>query len=291
MPKKSFFKISFFALMVISLSVNGLSKEEIPVVTSAWASAPPRIDGLNQDWADVPLISQQYGVNIGFKNDEKYLYILFVFTDPKYLTSIESTGMTVYFNTEGVKKREHAINFRKMYLTSDQFINWMENNKGPLTEEQKKAYRANPSYVMFYCGIIGKGSKEITKAEESEKILPASFRIGSQQKTFIYEFAIPLEKATESAPGIGVQPGATLMLDFDWGGWSRELKEAVVSGLSAAATRAKDQRASDDLTGGGGDPSDVARMRMGDAPEMAAMRKRKPKQYDIWVNLKLAEKQ
>ncbi len=291
MAKKSSFKILFFVLIVISLSVNGFSKEEIPVVTSAWASAPPLIDGLNQDWADIQLISLQYGVNIGFKNDEKYLYILFVFTDPKYLTSIEATGMTVYINTEGVKKREHAINFRKLNLTADQFIKWMENNKGPLTEEQKKGYRAHQSYLMFYCGIIGKGSKEIVKAEESEKILPASFRMGSQQKAFIYEFAIPLEKATELAPGIGVQPGATLMLDFDWGGWSRELKEAAISGLSAAATRARDQRASSDLTGGGGDPSDVSRMRMGDAPEMAAMRKRKPKQYDIWVNLKLAEKQ
>lgn len=291
MAKKSFFKVSLFVLIVISLGIKGIGKEEAPIATSAWALVPANIDGLSQDWTDVPLIPQKYGVNIAFKNDEKYLYVLFVFTDPKYLTSIEATGMTLYFDTQGTKKKDSGINFRKMYLTAEQFIAWMEKKEGPLTEEQKRLYRANKAYVMFYCGIIGKGSKEILKAEESERIMPAAFRIGTQQRTFVYEFAIPLKKETELAPGIGTQPGATIAIGFDWGGWSKELKEAVISGMSAAATRAQDQKASMDLKGEGGDPADAARMRMGDAPEMAAMRKRKPKQYDLWMSLKLAEKQ
>jgi len=290
MREKSFFKISFLLLIIIFLSINSLGKEEV-TLASLWASVPAQIDGLSQDWQDVPLISQKYGVNLGFKNDEKYLYILFVFTDPKYLSSVESTGMSIYFNPEAEKKKESGINFRRISLAADQFIAWMEEKQGPMTEEQKKAYRVHKSYLMFYCGILGKGFKQIMRADESEKILPAAFRIGGQQKTFIYEFAVPLEKATQLASGVGARPGETLTIGFDWGGWSKEIKQAVASRMGDEASKARDQRASDDHTGEGGGGQDARRMQMGDAPEMAAMRKMKPKQYDLWLNLKLAEKQ
>jgi len=204
---------------------------------------------------------------------------------------VELTGMTIYFNPEGQKKKGHGINFRKIMLTADQFIDWMEKNKGPMDEEEKKKIKVHDQYWLFHSGIIEKGVKDIVTAEESERITPAVFRMARQQKAFIYELAIPLERATKLAPGIGTKAGESLSVGFEWGGWTQELKKVVASTMGATGSKARDQRASDDIAGkGAGDPRGVSRMRMGDSPDLARMRKRQPKKYIFWMDVKLAQK-
>lgn len=291
MAKRRLFKISLLVLMAFAISSFGLSKDKGEVITSDWAATPPTIDGLSQDWEGFPLISQKYGVKLGFRNDEKYFYVLFVFTDLKYLTTGEMTGMTLYFNKQGEQKKGRAINFRKIQLTADQFIAWMEKNKGAMSEEEKKKIKAHDAYWLFHSGIIAKDTEEIVTAEESERITPAFFRMVREQKTFTYELAIPLERATELAPGIGAKPGESLAIGFEWGGWTKDLKQLVASQMGAAGSRARDERAADDPAREGADPQDVRGMGWTDRPELAAMRKSQPKKYMFWVNVKLADNQ
>lgn len=278
-------------LLALAVSAAGLgaSAKDAPIV-SQWAESPPRIDGAADDWAGTELAPQTLGVQVGFKNDDKYLYVHFLFTDPKALTSVEATGMTLYFDLQGKKSKDHGINFRRLQMTADEFIAFMEQKQGPLPEAQKQQYRTNPRYFVFYYGMIGKGVKQIQPAVEREGILPAVFRYGRLEKALLYEFAIPLERAAELAPGIGTQPGQTVKVGFEWGGWSRNLQQFSASQFNQMATMARSDRPSDDPTGEGGDPGGVSGMRMGDSPDIAAMRKMQPKKYDIWVDVGLAAK-
>jgi hypothetical protein len=287
---KKIFSMIAFSLILASVSVATAYAEDQPIA-STWASAVPKIDGLKQDWEGTPLTSQKHDVQLGLQNDGQYLYILLVFTNPKNLSSIAQTGVTFYFDNEGKNKKDSGINFRRLQLTADEFIAMMEEKQGPLSAEEKAKYKANPSYSVFHYGIIHKSSKEILNADEAEGILPAVFRFGQEQMALCYEFAIPLKKATEMAPGIGTEAGKALALGIEWGGWSRQLKQSVASSMADAQMRAQDARGSEDLKGEGGDPSEVGGMRMGDAPGMAAMRKRQPKKYDFWVNIQLANTQ
>ena len=289
MAKRQLFKISLLVLMAFAITTFCFSKDKGKVITSDWAATPPKIDGLSQDWQGIPLVSQKYGIELGFRNDEKYFYVLFVVTDLRYLSTCEMTGMTLYFNAPGEQKKGRAINFRKIQLTADQFIAWMEKNKGPMSEEEKKKIKVHDAYWLFHCGIITKDTEEIVTAEESERITPAVFRMVREQKTFTYELAIPLERATELAPGIGTKPGESLTIGFEWGGWTKDLKQLVASQMGAAGARARDERAADDPAGEGADPRDVRGMSWDDRPELAAMRKRQPKEYILWVNVKLAD--
>ncbi len=291
MAKRRLIKTSLLVLMAFAISAFCFSKDKNDVIASDWTSTPPKIDGLSQDWEGVPLISQKYGLELGFRNDEKYFYVLFVFTDLKYLTTAELTGLTLYFNTLGEQKKGRAINFRKIQLTADQFIAWMEKNKGPISEEEKKKIKAHDAYWLFHSGIIKKDTEEIVTAEENSRITPAVFRMVRNQKTFTCELAIPLEKATELSPGIGTKPGENLTVCFEWGGWTKDLKQLVASQMGAAGSRARDERAADDPAREGGDPQDVRGMSWSDRPELAAMRKRQPKKYLLWVDVKLADKQ
>ena len=281
-------RLWMMTLAVAAAGANASGKDS-PVL-SQWVDSAPRIDGAADDWAGMQLTPQTLGVQVGFKNDDKYLYIHFLFTDPKALTSIENTGMTLYFDVQGKKSKDHGINFRRLLMTPDGFIAFLEQKQGPLPEEQKKQYRANPRYSVFYYGLISKGVKHIQQAEEREGILPAVFRYGQQGRALLYEFAIPLARAADLAPGIGTLPGQTVKIGFEWGGWSRALQQFSASQFGQMATAARADRPSEDPTAAGGDPAAVSGMRMGDAPDIAAMRKMQPKKYDFWVDVALAAK-
>jgi hypothetical protein len=282
----------WLVLFALAMGMLGLaaSGKDVPVL-SQWTDTAPRIDGAADDWAGMELTPQALGVQVGFKNDEKYLYVHFLFTDPKALTSVEATGMTLYFDVQGKKSKDHGINFRRLQMTADEFIAFLEQKQGPLPEEQKKQYRANPRFSVFYYGMISKGVKNIQQAEEREGILPAVFRYGQQPgRTVMYEFAIPLARAAALAPGIGSQPGQTVRVGFEWGGWSRALQQFSASQFGQMATTARADKPREDPTAEGGEPAAAAGMRMGDAPDIAAMRKMQPKKYDFWVDVNLAAK-
>lgn len=291
MKKGIFMMMTLSALVFVVFLGAAYAKDE--PVASTWASAAPKIDGLRQDWEGTPLTPQKFDVQLGFKNDSQFLYILLVLTNPKNLSSIEQTGITIFFNPEGQKKKDFGINFRRLQLSADQFIAMTEQKQGPLGDEEKARLRTNPRYSLFNYGIINKGSKQVLNADESQGILPAAFRISREQMALCYEFAIPLKRAAELAPGLGTEPGKTVTLNVEWGGWSKQMQQFTAAEMAQMETRARDERASDDLAvrGDASDPQDVSGMRMGESPGMASMRKMQPKKFDFWVNVRLANLQ
>ena len=104
MKKLALTKILFLFFFVSILSVSGLSQKEM--ISSRWASNQINIDGRSDDWKDEAFhFEKKLGVDYSFKNDAENLFILFVFKDPRYLSSINDTGMTIWFNLEGKKKK------------------------------------------------------------------------------------------------------------------------------------------------------------------------------------------
>jgi hypothetical protein len=109
----------------------------------------------------------------------------------------------------------------------------------------------------------------------------------------MYELAISLPKLAEVAPEIGLEPGKTLRLNFEWGGATKEYKEALTRQLAAQESRARAGSATGSLTsergGGGMRDMDVERAES----KMTRMRRQlqRVKQYDFWVDLKLADNQ
>ena len=126
-------KVLSFSFVIMFSCIFSYGKDEI--IKSQWASSPPKIDGLDQDWTAMNLYSQKNNIKLGLRNDEKYLYILFCFTNPKYLSTVELTGLTVYFNPEGKKDKDFGLNFRKIKISADEFIARLEKERGPLKEE------------------------------------------------------------------------------------------------------------------------------------------------------------
>lgn len=235
MKKKSFFKIFLLFSFILAFSLQSFSKSEI--ITSNWVTSLLTIDGSNEDWESEALnFEKKVDVDFAFRNDAESLYILFIFKDPKYLSSINATGMTIWFNLEGKKKKKYGLSFVKKQVSADAFISILEKQKGTLSEEEKNNIRANPQYFLHNIKVVGKEGKSLSQQADSEEANAAIFREMKQEQTVMYEFAVPLKRMTGQAQGIGTEPGKIVKVGFEWGGLTDEMKKARAEGHSIPGT-------------------------------------------------------
>jgi hypothetical protein len=203
------------------------------MISSGWASAQINIDGRSDDWKDVAShYEKRLSIDYSFMNDAENLFILFVFKDPKYLSSISDTGMTIWFNLEGKKKKNFGIQFIKKIVSPEVFISLLEEQKGSLSEEEKNNIRVNRQYYLHNAKVISKSGKSSSQVFDTGETQQAIFRTTKQKEGIVYEFAVPLKKMKEPSLGIGTEPGKTINLAFEWGGMTPEMKEAMLRRLA-----------------------------------------------------------
>lgn len=278
MKKTGLSETALLIFMILAVSIIGYTKEQ--KVDSSWVAVPVRIDGSANDWAeDVLAFEKKVKVDLAFKNDPEYLYVVFMFKDPKYLSSIRFTGMTLWFNTEGKKKKDYGVKFINKQVTADEYISIAEQQFGPIPDEKKSEIREKPNYVINYAEVINKKSKSSSQAPEDAKIRPAIFRSGRQEKMMVYEFAIPLKRVTEQAAGIGTEPGKTIKVGFEWGGTTKEMMMQQLKQTSSGSARAR----------AGSATSGIKDERSGGRETTTRIRRQR--KYSFWVDVQLAVNQ
>ena len=270
---------------VATLGVPGLAKDTI--VQSQWAAGPIRIDGLDQDWQDATFLTDpdskaQYAI----KNDGANLYILFLFKDPVAASTIEYTGMKVFFNAEDKKSKDAGILFTKRALPTESVIAEMEKRGEVLTEERKAELRKQKTHVMFVEEPLN--PKKMTAiADPAVKTEPPAFRSASKQRVQCFEFRIPLSRANE-ARGVGAEPGKTIKLGFEWGGMTAEVMRAMMAEMSSSNGM---PRQGAGLSGAVGQPRNDSPGGTGDI-ESSFRYQRDPRTrlHSVWMDLQLAAK-
>jgi hypothetical protein len=264
----------------MALTIVGIAKDK--VVSSAWTAAPLNVDGLQNDWTDDVLNSEKkVAVDYAFRNDAENLYVLFIIKNRKYLSSIAVTGLNVWLSDDGKKSKKYGINFRAKQITADEYIALLQEKVGSdMPEERKTQIRSIANYIMYDHKVI---NEEGDAAEPSEelKFRPALFRTKGQQNAVIYELAVPLKRVHDLAPGVGVEPGNSVKVGFQWGGWTKELKEAQASKIGQSGTKAR----ADGATGLTGE----RRAGSGASASLTSMRRATPKEYSFWVEVNLAQ--
>lgn len=267
-----------FFLIIISVGVifaMGVAKDKI--VASTWCPEPLNVDGTSTDWQGVVLtFEKKVQVDYAFMNDSDYLYVFFVFKDPQYLSSINQTGMTIYFNVEGKKKKDYGINFIQKRISAQQYIAMLEKQKGPLSDVDKNNILANPNYVIFDFDVINKKAKK-NAPESPADAKPAIYRIQQdQEKNVAIEFAVPLARVAELAPGIDTDPGKQIKVGFEWGGLTEAMKQARMNRFQNQSERSAEK---------------VSEQPVGGTRASTSRGRQSPKKYDFWVDVQLASNQ
>ncbi len=256
-------------------------------VNSTWNVVKMVVDGTELDWQGVsPILEKKVQVEYAFKNDANYMYVLFKFKDPKqFASTVAFTGMNVYLDLNGKKKKDYTINFRKKQITADEFIANMETEKGPLPQAEKDRIRTNQYYIDHDIVVANKNVKN-KSLEGVVGLVPAIFRAEqSPDGAYVWEFAIPMARKADVAPGIGTSPGQLIKVGFEWGGPTEEWKQAQAARIGSQSAQARATEATG-LTSERGESSNLD-----DRIGLAGMRRAMPKKYNFWVDVQLADQQ
>jgi hypothetical protein len=268
-------------LGVFVLFHHGVTKEKF--VQSAWTFLPVVIDAREEDWTGEALTSEEsVGVDFAFRNDAANLYLLFIIKDKKFLSTLEATGITIYFNSEGKKKKDNGIRFFKRLATPDEVILALERPGQELSEEQKEEIKSKPSYRLYSCELIEKKKVSSIETPRGADLEPPTFKYDGKGEITVFEFRIPLSKETQSA-GIGVAQGGTFKIGFEWGGLTKEMQAARMARTAAAAEKGVEREtASEDHARG----RETGGFSTG-APS-SGLGRTVPKKYSVWLDVKLA---
>jgi len=252
------------------------------VIASQWAAVPVLIDGTNQEWQDAAVIAEKVSkAEYALRNDDKYLYILFVFKTLPALSTLEISGMKVFYSLDGKKTKDNGFHFAKRSITADELIAHLEKKGEALTEEKKAGIRQQKAY-MIYEGVPLDPSKPAAP-QDAGPADPPTFRDRLTRAVSVVEFRIPLASLGQ-AGGSAAAPGSSLKLGFEWGGMNSEMRSAYMSRTAAAGTQASGSR-------GGGDLQDALRGDVDDSASLGGLGGRPDpmtKKHSFWISVKLA---
>lgn len=258
MKKSSHIKIFLILFVTVVFSFTSYAEEEL--IKSHWLSSPVNIDGSLEDWAEIELyLDKRVKTECALRNNNDTLFILFVLTDRKYFSTIQSSGLTIWFNTEGTKKKNYGVKFLMKTVPAADYIVDLEQQRGALSEEEKKKILENPSYIFHQAELINKNKDAPSQQERSEEARKAVFRIGNQKGMMVYEFALPLSLFPDSARSHILKAG------FEWGGMTDAYRKKMRDRLAQSEGRF----GQDKITG---------------------RSVKNPSKYISWVDVQLAEK-
>ena len=280
MRNKIFARTLLLLLVILAVCFAGFSQEK--AVGSIWAGSSLSIDGLDDDWVgDTLNLEKKFEVDYAFRNDADNLYVLFIFKDPVYQSTITDTGMTFWINTEGKKKKKYGITFKMRKVSADGIISLLEKQKGPLPEAEKNKIRSKPNYI-FYQGDVRdiKGNILTPTALGGELAMP-KFKSQPKQKMMVYEFVMPLRILEKLSAKHKMEPGKTVKIGFEWGGLTERMKAQRMARLRQS-TESESQRRAKDVKEG-------EAQRTGGSSEDARLSKG-PNKYSFWVDVELAQK-
>ncbi len=286
MKKRKSWLLIFCGLSLLLVPSIHAQQKAIEAVFSPMAVT---LDGNQQDWEEATLANyKDAAVDYAFRHDGQNLYILFIFNDPKSLSTIEATGMTIYFSPAGKKNKDFGLKFIRKNVTGEQLIALMEQQGTPLTEEQKAQLLAKPQarYLFYEADIVGKKGEKIAPHNQ-EGVNPPAFRAGRSGKSVVYEFRVPLVSPETYPAGIGYQPGQAFRVGFEWGGMTQEMRKAMMARMAAEGTTARAMDSSFEESLRGGDEGGGMAMGGGSGPRLGS----NPKKYSFWVDLKLGVNQ
>ena len=182
-------------------------------IEGAFAPGVITLDGQQTDWEGInTTYFKDEGVVVGLSNDTANLYVFFRFNNAEYVRTIHQTGLTLYLDARGKKKKDIAVRFYGgpgMQMPNDPR---MQN----MSEEQRErmAQRQNEQGDKFQ--FIDTKNVLNVIIDPSGANGPA-VAVDTLQGFYQYEFCIPLHESVVRNYGIGASPGDKISIGIEWG--------------------------------------------------------------------------
>jgi len=287
---------AFIAVLAVLTLLAAPGPAEGQATDSLWQSDPMTIDGVAQEWETSPAVFDDgSSVQYALRNDGRNLYIIMVFRPPESRgrnaifskSTLDYTGMRIYFTTGAKKTKDYGILFQKKEYTADALIANMEKRGQALDEARKAEIRKKAKHIVFTEEII-KPKKAAPAGEAPADSEAPMFRAADLGPASVCEFRIPLNRVP-ALGGIDAKPGQEILLGFEWGGMTGQILRDMLAGRAdrsvGASDRATEFRAGSADSMAGGEGGDIAGMG-GGVGEMG--RDPRYKKHAFWIEAKLA---
>jgi hypothetical protein len=297
-------------LVVAGLAIFVAAKTDKPV-ESVWTAAPVPVDGLLAGWPGTVLQSyRHFDLRFGFMNDDKNLYGVVAFDNPRYLTSLEFSGITLWIHPDK-DKRTYGLRFYQKMATADETIERIESQGTPLTQEQKARLRTRRRYRLYACDAVdGKGDLVPRKPDAPA----ATCRFGRVEKSVVVALTVPLGLLAGPDVQSAWDAGKPFKVGFEWGGLNKDMKKqmaemgpgepmsgdpsltanvGVLGFMGGQGEAIFDKSCSACHPSGGHSMPDIGAMNvpfLGNAGISTEGRLPHAPKYDFWIELKLGEK-
>jgi hypothetical protein len=258
-----------------------------PPLESVWTAAVVQIDGQLNEWPETALqYNKDFEVRYAFKNDGNFLYCVFVFDNPRYLSSLEQSGLTFWINPEK-ERRTYGFRFYRKMVTSDQVIEQLEKNGSVITDQKKAEIRLKPRYFLYSCDVLNKKGDILPHQPGTAN---GSYRVGRAQKRMVFEYAIPLALLTDPNQKPVLDPAKPFHLGFEWGGMTEEMKKQSLAETGDANVQVDSSASAMAVSAGVGEKGEGSEGGGRSVSIEDGIRRRMPKKYDFWIDLKLGDK-
>ncbi len=290
--------VALIAVAAAGLLFAGSGAPDDMVIESLWQPTPMTIDGVAQEWeSSEPVFDDGSQVQYALRNDGKNLYIIMVFRSPQPgsrskvfpKSTLDYTGMRIYFTTGTKKSKDYGILFQKKQYTADALIANMEKRGQALSEAEKAEIRKKETHIVFTEEIIKPKKAGAPEGGPGESDSPM-FRAIEKGPLAVHEFRIPLNRV-QALGGIDAKPGQQILVGFEWGGMTNQIMRDMMAGRAdqsvGARSSATEARAgsADQLAGGGEAGGEIQGMGSGTGD---IRRDNRYQKHAFWITAKLA---
>lgn len=209
------------SLLLIFAVDRGWAKDKIPCPFVAQSIS---IDGRYDDWQNNSgsFLEKQKAV-VAVSNDPDNLYLLFRTNDARWVRTIATTGLTLYVDVEGGKRKDFYLKFvggpsrDQMRLMMKQEFGARSRDSHQMPDDMRRMEledSPHDSVPTLFCYV---------KDQIDEKSIPLTGVEGpaaafdTSRGFFVYEFAIPLGESAVRSYGLGASLGKDISVGLVWG--------------------------------------------------------------------------
>jgi hypothetical protein len=243
------------------------------VRTFTTQSRPPErhvvVDGRSDDWAGNLFIVKDEGITLGFLNDKGSLYICLRAEGMSTRSQIMMSGLTVWFDPQGGKKKVLGIKF-PVGMPPDERL----RPRGDFGEDEEEPRSKRPGEESLNELEIIRSDKEEPEKMEVAEAKGIEIKVLPSRAGLVYELKIPFVRSDESPIAVGTEPGKTIGIGFETG-------KIEFGGMP---------RGRGGMPGGGMPPmgGGMGRGGMGGMGRMGGRGFEMPKEIKIWATVKLS---
>lgn len=210
--------IGAFSLLLFSPILLSGCKGQKEVETH-WLTKPVQIDGQMTDWTGLPTTYfEDSAVQLGLCNDSDRLYILFRFSNQTWARMIRMSGLTLWLDNSGEKKKAFGVRYTGGSSFSELQNPGMAGEGGfwdRLTPEQKERLEQRAVKADQITIVGTKDKPEVALPADGSRGPAVAF--ADLKGIYTYEFSIPLQKSDLATYGINSQTGQAVSLGLEWG--------------------------------------------------------------------------